>query len=144
MQLNAPGILDLATFRLAAGSMSGNAPINLGTGTLTTGSDDTNTIYSGSVCGSGGLTKIGNGVLTLSGSNRFTGGSSVIDGTMEIGAADSLPPGQALTIGNGEPVTLCSAPAAAGREVAIVPEPCTALLLAVAVIAGMIATKVTS
>jgi autotransporter-associated beta strand protein len=84
MQLNAPGSLSLGSFNLAAGSMSGDAPVNLQSDSLTVGSDGTNTMYSGGISGNGSFTKIGNGTLTLSASNSFSGAVTVTGGTLRI------------------------------------------------------------
>jgi len=84
MQLNAPGSLSLAAFNLNAGSMSGDSPIDLGSGTLTAGGDGTDSVYSGAIGGGGGITKIGNGKLTLSGVNSYAGGTKIEDGILRI------------------------------------------------------------
>ena len=39
--------------------------MTLGAATLTTGSDNTSTTFSGTISGTGGLTKIGSGTLVL-------------------------------------------------------------------------------
>jgi formylglycine-generating enzyme required for sulfatase activity len=77
MQLNASASLSLGGFDLNVGSMSGTAPIDLGHGTLTVGSDNTSTTYSGVVSGSGNLTKIGIGRLTLPGADSFSGSGAI-------------------------------------------------------------------
>ncbi|MGA2033237.1 MAG: kelch repeat-containing protein, partial [Thermoguttaceae bacterium] len=66
MQLGG-GSLGLANFNLAVGSMAGSAPIDLGNGTLTTGSDNTTTIYCGAITGNGSLVMNGTGTLALTG-----------------------------------------------------------------------------
>ena len=55
MQINAPGSLSLGNYNLNVGSMSGNAPIDLSTGTLTVGCDNTNTTFSGNISDAGDL-----------------------------------------------------------------------------------------
>ena len=84
MQVNAPGSLNLATFGLNVGSMSGNAPIDLDSGTLTTGSDNTNATYAGNISDAGTLVKIGGGALALYGSNTYSGPTTVNQGKLTV------------------------------------------------------------
>ena len=84
MTLSSPGGLNLATFSLNVGSMSGNAPIDLGSGTLTTGSDKTDATYAGNISDVGTLVKIGSGILTLTGSNTYTGHTTINRGTLLV------------------------------------------------------------
>ncbi len=83
MQLNG-GSLALSAYNLTIGSMSGAAPIDLGTSTLTTGTDNTSTTYSGAVGGSGRLTKTGTGSLVLAASNTYTGPTTISQGKLTI------------------------------------------------------------
>jgi autotransporter-associated beta strand protein len=87
MQLNAPGSLTLATFNLNVGSMSGNAPIDLGSQTLTVGSDNTSNTYSGIISDAGALVKTGSGTLVLTAMNTFTGPTTVSQGKLLVGGA---------------------------------------------------------
>jgi len=73
----------------AIGSLAGAANITLGSGTLTIGSADTSTTYSGTISGEGGLVKVGNGSLTLSGTTTATGGLTISAGEL-IGTTASL------------------------------------------------------
>jgi autotransporter-associated beta strand protein len=84
MQLNSGASLNLDGYNLAVGSMGGVAPINLSTHTLTTGSDNTDSTYSGTISGAGSLAKTGSGVLTLSGPNIYTGTTIVNNGTLWV------------------------------------------------------------
>lgn len=90
MQLNASASLDLATFDLTAGSISGDAPINLSGKTLTVGTDDTSSSYSGRITGSGHLIKTGSGTLSFTNST-LVGGMTITSngGTLEIGDTNS-------------------------------------------------------
>ena len=49
----------------------------------------------------GGLTKIGAGTLTLSGTNTYAGPTTVNNGTLQYGSAFALPAGTALTVNGG-------------------------------------------
>jgi autotransporter-associated beta strand protein len=51
--------------------------------------------------GSGSLTKIGAGVLTVSGNNSYTGGTTVSAGTFRLGSSTALPTMGALTVNGG-------------------------------------------
>ena len=77
-------VLNLAGFNQTIGSLSGAGAVTLGAATLTTGNDNTNTTYSGVMSGTGGLTKIGNGTLTLTGANAFTGATIVNAGGLVV------------------------------------------------------------
>ncbi|HKA80054.1 MAG TPA: autotransporter domain-containing protein, partial [Xanthobacteraceae bacterium] len=79
-------VLNLANFNQTIGSLAGAGNVMLGAGNLTLGSDNTSTEFSGTISGTGGLTKMGSGTLTLSGANTFTGGivingGEVVDNT---------------------------------------------------------------
>jgi fibronectin-binding autotransporter adhesin len=69
----------------AIGSLTGGGGVDLGANTLTTGSANTSTAFSGSLSGAGGsLVKTGSGVFTLSGTNTFSGTSDVQQGTLLV------------------------------------------------------------
>lgn len=82
---NAGGVvLNLNNKSETIGSLSGGGAsggnVTLGSGTLTTGLNGTNTSFGGSITGTGSLNKIGNGVLTLSGATSFSGGLNILGG----------------------------------------------------------------
>jgi autotransporter-associated beta strand protein len=85
---NAGGTVDISGLALAgttAGSIEGAGDYVLGSKTLTVGSNNLSTTVSGVISGTGGsLTKTGNGTLTLSGANTYTGATTVSGGTLEI------------------------------------------------------------
>lgn len=60
--------------------------MQLGSYTLSVG-DATSTAFAGSISGTGGITKLGDGVLTLSGLNTFTGELTVQAGVLQLGNA---------------------------------------------------------
>src|SRR5262249_43293678 len=80
---------------VSAGSISGVGDYYLGQDQLTVGSNNLSTevsgvIHDGSIGGGGGtggsLAKVGTGTLTLSGSNSFTGGTTIHAGILDIAA----------------------------------------------------------
>jgi len=78
--MSAGGNQSLAHLSGVAGSQ-----VALGANTLTL-TDNTSQIFSGSLTGSGGLVKLGSGVLTLNGaSGSFTGTTTIAGGTLAVG-----------------------------------------------------------
>ncbi|MFO1436672.1 MAG: autotransporter-associated beta strand repeat-containing protein [Verrucomicrobiaceae bacterium] len=67
------------------GSTGGN--VTLGAAQLTVGMNGTSTSFGGVISGTGGLSKVGNGTLTLTGNNIFTGSVSILSGGLTLGAA---------------------------------------------------------
>jgi autotransporter-associated beta strand protein len=64
------------------GSLAGQGSVFLRTNTLTVGSNDQSTTFSGVIQDSGGLTKSGSGTLTLTGNNLYTGSTTVTAGAL--------------------------------------------------------------
>jgi autotransporter-associated beta strand protein len=98
----APGAtLALNNFNQSIGSLAGAGSVALGAATLTTGNDNTSTTFSGTMSGTGGLSKIGTGTLTLAGSSTYTGATAVNAGTLQAGATNVFSPASATTINTG-------------------------------------------
>jgi autotransporter-associated beta strand protein len=79
------GTLASATLGGLAGSQ--NLSLSNASGTsvaLTVGANGQNTMYAGVLSGSGGLTKSGSGMLTLTGANTYSGGTTVTAGTLAV------------------------------------------------------------
>jgi len=76
--------LDLASFNQTIGSLAGAGSVTLGSATLTTGNDNTSTTFSGTISGTGGLTKIGSGLLMLTGTSSYSGATAVNAGTLIV------------------------------------------------------------
>ena len=89
MLVQSGATLDLNNFNQTLGSLSGAGNITLGSATLTAGADNTSTVASGAISGTGGLAKIGTGSLTLTGANTYSGGTTVSGGAL-IGTSTSL------------------------------------------------------
>jgi autotransporter-associated beta strand protein len=73
---NAPGV--------TLGSIEGDGLVALGANNLTVGSNNLSTICSATIKGTGSLTKIGAGSLTLEGSSKYSGGTVVNEGVLLI------------------------------------------------------------
>ncbi|MGD0384399.1 MAG: autotransporter-associated beta strand repeat-containing protein [Thermoguttaceae bacterium] len=80
------------SYNLAVGSMEGAAPINLSTQILTVGTDNTDSVYTGQISGSGGLIKTGRGTLTLSGNNSYLGLTTLSAGELDLVGANAWNP----------------------------------------------------
>ena len=76
--------LNLASFNQTIGSLAGTGGVMLGSATLTTGNDNTSTIFSGTISGAGGLTKIGSGTLLLTGANTYAGPTNINAGILNV------------------------------------------------------------
>ena len=84
---NTSGVaLDLNSTNQTIGSLAGGGTtggtVTLGTGTLSTGGDNTTTTFAGVLTGTGGLTKVGMGTMTLTGANSYSGGTTVSAGSL--------------------------------------------------------------
>ena len=99
--VNASGTLDVNGYSETMGGLSGAGTVdNSGAAaTLTAGGNNESTTFSGVLTNSGsalGLTKTGAGTLTLSGSNSFSGGTTVQAGKLIVANANALGAGNVL------------------------------------------------
>jgi autotransporter-associated beta strand protein/T5SS/PEP-CTERM-associated repeat protein len=69
---------------------------------LTVGDNNNNTTYAGALSGTGGsLTKTGNGILSLAGTNAYDGGTAVNSGTLSLLIVAALPTSGTTTVAAG-------------------------------------------
>ena len=64
--------------------------------------------FSGAISGTGSLTKIGIGTLTLSGAGTYSGTTAVNAGTLQAGAANAFSAASAFTVASGATLDLAS------------------------------------
>ncbi len=83
------GALTIGSLADAAGNPTGHQVL-LGSGTLTTGNDGTNTTFSGAISGTGALVKVGGGIFTLAGANTYSGATTVSNGTLRLASGSSF------------------------------------------------------
>ncbi|MGC9941922.1 MAG: autotransporter-associated beta strand repeat-containing protein [Verrucomicrobiota bacterium] len=103
--VNASGTVDLNGFNESILSLAGAGSVTLGSGTLTI-NNIAATTFSGVLGGTGNLVKSGTGVLTLSGVNTYSGGTSINAGAISVAANTGL--GNAsgtLTLNGGQLAT---------------------------------------
>jgi autotransporter-associated beta strand protein len=95
------GTLDLGGNNLTAANLGGTGgTISLGANTLTA-SMTSGGQFNGTISGSGGLVKTGANYLTLAGSNSYTGGTTISDGTLFVSGSGTLGDASgAITISN--------------------------------------------
>ncbi|HEY1797739.1 MAG TPA: autotransporter domain-containing protein [Stellaceae bacterium] len=74
--------------------------VALGGNTLTFGTGDS-TIFGGTIAGTGGLFKAGSGTTTLTGANTFSGGVSIDQGTLALGAGGSMVSATSVFVSGG-------------------------------------------
>lgn len=88
------GVLRLAvagTATYLVGGLQGSRDLPLAGNSISVGHSGASTSFAGRILGTGGLIKAGGGVLTLSGSNSFTGTTEVTAGILSITSTASLP-----------------------------------------------------
>ena len=83
--------LDAGTLRYgAATTLSVTNPITLGSGGGTIDTNGFSSTLAEPIEGAGALTKVGTGVLTLTGANSYTGGTAINGGVLQVSADNNL------------------------------------------------------
>ncbi len=74
------------------GSLAGVAgtTVTLGGNTLTAGGNNSTTTYAGVIGGTGGITKVGTGTMTLSSANTFGGTTTINAGTLALSGGSAI------------------------------------------------------
>ncbi len=87
-------------------TLDASATMSIGAGGVVV-NQTTNSAASGTISGSGSLTKVGAGTLTLDGTNLYTGGTILQGGTLVLaGGNDRLPTASLLTVGGNATLDL--------------------------------------
>ena len=108
------GVLDLAGVPQTVGSLSGSAGAIITNryasypATLTVAASSGSTTFAGNIIGNDLLVLSGSGQLTLSGTNAYTGGTTVSGGTLDIAAPSALAGSGLVTIAAGGRLVLGS------------------------------------
>ena len=114
LTIAASGVLDLAGNPLTVGSLSGSAGAVVTNryanypSTLTVAPSSGSTTFAGNIIGNNALALSGSGQLTLSGTNAYTGGTTVSGGTLDIAAPSALSGSGLVTIAAGGRLVLGS------------------------------------
>jgi uncharacterized protein len=124
LNISAGASLDMNGFNQTVGSLSGTAgsSILLGSGTLTVGGDNTSSLFSGAILGSGNITKTGKGVLTLDGILPSIGSISIMGGSLQLNSSSASVhniTGGALIVGDGLSVASLTADSITGDTLTI-------------------------
>ena len=93
-------ISDITASSQTIGDLIGGGHIFLGEKTLITATEN-NTSYVGIIKGAGSFSKQGNGTLSLSGANTYSGGTTIHAGTLALSGSGKLSPTGAITIDAG-------------------------------------------
>jgi fibronectin-binding autotransporter adhesin len=85
------------------GALQGSDDLDIGANTLSVGAKAADTTFAGAISGTGGLTKVGSNKLTLSGTNSYSGNTSVQGGELIVNGA--IAASTTTTIGNGATIS---------------------------------------
>jgi autotransporter-associated beta strand protein len=104
--LSEPLVADGLIFTAPGYALEGTQPIIVNAPQTTIDVKTFGATISAPLTGLGGIRVAGPGTLTLSGSNRYNGTTTVESGTLALGGSDNrLPPGTIVTLGGGGPAS---------------------------------------
>jgi len=98
--------MNITGFNQTIGSLASNNPtslglVTLGAATLTSGGDNTSTVFNGTIGGTGGFTKVGTGTQTFAGVGTYTGATTVSAGTLLLRAtSNNIASSGTITVNN--------------------------------------------
>jgi autotransporter-associated beta strand protein len=108
LDVYAPALIDMNGFANTVAGLTGNGTVDVlngGTSTLTVGNNNVSSTFGGllkNTSGTLGLTKAGNGQVTLLGPNTYTGPTTINAGTLEVHDPNALGSGaSAVAINSG-------------------------------------------
>lgn len=97
--------LKLAGVSDTIGALTGTGAVILESGTLAVGAANATgydaTLFAGSISGAGGLTKVGTGNFQLSGTNTYSGATTITGGTLTLRSGSALPSTTPVVISAG-------------------------------------------
>ena len=104
--LSAPLVADGLVFKAPGYTLSGTHPIIIDAPMTTIDAKNFGATISAPLSGLGGIRVAGTDTLTLSGSNRYNGTTTVESGTLALNGGDNrLPPGSIVILGGGGPAS---------------------------------------
>jgi autotransporter-associated beta strand protein len=118
------GTFKMGGFSETINGLSGNGTVDgvSGTPTLTIGDNDATSTFSGVIKNTAGtlaLTKIGNGTLTLSGANTFSGSTAISAGNLSISSVSSLGSTSGINLSNAAALVYTGGAASLDRAITI-------------------------
>lgn len=92
------GTVNLNNLNATIGALTGSHDLSLGSGIISIGNNNASTTYSGALTNTGALKKIGGGALTLSGTNIYSGNTTISAGTLGLSGAGAIAATPMITI----------------------------------------------
>ncbi|QEG33643.1 autotransporter-associated beta strand repeat-containing protein [Bythopirellula goksoeyrii] len=100
VSVSSGSLFDLNNFSESIDRLTGSGSVDLGTATLTTG-DTANFSFFGTIFGTGGITKDQSGIMTIEGSNTYSGATSITGGTLRLNGSGQLSSSTDVSVSSG-------------------------------------------